>query len=130
MNIRRYFDLSQPATFRDPSPAASGGEPPARIPPLTAAQQVSLAWQITIYFILLISIAASRFFDLYRAGIPKSFVLDWQYLLFLAIASLVAFPVVYDKARFNKDQPVLLQIGLIFTAGMGWEKIVATAIGK
>lgn len=30
----------------------------------------------------------------------------------------------------SRDQPALLQVCLIFTAGMGWEKIVATAVGK
>jgi hypothetical protein len=44
--------------------------------------------------------------------------------------SLVAFPVVYSKTTLNPDNPVIVRIALIFTAGMGWEKIVSTAIGK
>ncbi len=132
MNIRRYFDLSQPATFREPVPPAPKiAAAAATIEPTVApAQQMGLKWQIATYVILLLSIVASRFLDLYRIGRSTAFGLDWQYLSFVAIASLLAFPVVYDKARFNKDQPVLLQICLIFTAGMGWEKIAATVIGK
>lgn len=134
MNVRGYFDLSKPATFQNPEPSPPKASAP--IPgaitgqPAAAAQQMSVKWQIATYLILLLSILASRFLDLYRIGIPETFVLNWQYLSFMAIASLLAFPVVYDKARFSRDQPVLLQICLIFTAGMGWEKIVATAVGK
>ena len=91
---------------------------------------MSLKWQIATYFILLLSIVASHFLDLYRVGAQATLGLDWRYLLFIAIASLLAFPVVYDKARFNRGQSALLQICLIFTAGMGWRKIVATAVGK
>lgn len=129
MSIRRYFDLSQPATFREP-PSPSRAAPPGAAPATQPTQQMTLKWQVATYFILLLSIVASRFLDLYRVGVPATFGLDWQYLLFIGIASLLAFPVVYDKARFDRDQPALLQICLIFTAGMGWEKIVATAVGK
>ncbi len=131
MNVLGYFDLSKPATFSNPAPSrATPAEAETGQPSVSASQPMSIKWQMATYMILLSSILASRFLDLYRAGVASKFVVDWQYLLFLAIASLLAFPVVYDKARFNRDQPVLLQICLIFTAGMGWEKIVATAIGK
>jgi len=132
MNIRRYFDLSQPATFRSAAPplAAPAAEGAAIAAAELPAAQMSLEWQIATYLILLISIVASRFLDLYRVGVPAKFGLDWQYLSFIAIASLLAFPVVYDKARFSRDQPAMLQICLIFTAGMGWEKILATVVGK
>lgn len=129
MNIRRYFDLSQP-TFGPSSRASGAAKPTTAGAVFPAASQISVAWQIATYCILLLSILASRFLDLYRAGVAYSLELDWSYLLFIAIVSLLAFPIVYDKAQLNKDKPILLQIGLIFTAGMGWEKIVATAIGR
>lgn len=130
MSIRNYFDLSEPVTFRarkSPPPAVGAATPVRTSAP---SQVLALPWQIATYCILLFAIVASRYLDLYRVGLVSEFKLDLPYLLFLVIASLLAFPVVYDKARLNKDQPILLQICLVFTAGMGWEKIVATAIGR
>ena len=127
MNLRSYFDLSQPVTFRAAAPTQPPGGPP---PAVASGQEMGFAWQVFTYFVLVFSIVASRFLDLYRAGVAGTFHLDWAYLLFISIAALLAFPVVYDKARLTRGQPVLLQIGLIFSAGMGWEKIVATAVGK
>jgi len=127
MDILRYFDLREPATFRNrpPKPATAGT---AAAP--VASQEFSLAWQIATYFILAAAVVAGRYLDLYRAGVASSFRLDWAYLLFVAIVALLAFPVVYEKAGLNKDQPVFVQIALMFSAGMGWEKIVATVMGK
>jgi len=128
MSIQRYFDLRQPATFRDPKPKASSSETHSRS--LDTNQELSVKWQIVTYGVLVLSIMASRFLDLFRAGVASSFRIDLPYLIFIATASLLVFPVVYDKACFNRDKPLLLQIGVIFSAGMGWEKIVSTAVGK
>ncbi len=140
MTLNDYFNLSKPILGEAPgSPAAGASPAPAATPaaataaapaPALEREQLSLVWQIAVYGVLVLSILSSRFLDLYRAGVVNQFVLDWQYLLFMAIASLLAFPVVYDRARLSTGQPVLVQIGLIFTTGMGWEKIVATAVGK
>lgn len=130
MNIRQYFDLSEPVTLRTPKVARPTSGAPRSAPTASSSAPITLVWQIVIYLLLVLSIVASRFLDLYRAGVASSFALDLRYLMFIGIVSLLAFPVVYDKARFNKDQPIFLQIAVIFTAGMGWEKIVATAIGK
>jgi hypothetical protein len=119
-----WFDLSKPFPFKDRS------TPQPRVPVAGGPQQANLAWQIATYLLVLVSIVASRFCDLYRAGALGSFRLDGPYLLFLGIVSLIAFPVVYTKATLNQDNPVFVRIALIFTAGMGWEKIVSTAIGK
>ena len=122
--LAKYFDLTQSFPFKEP----------ASPPPTTASAPVPLqsgvAWQVATYVLVFISILASRFCDLYRAGALDSFKLDVPYLLFLGIVSLIAFPVVYTKATLNQDNPVFVRIALIFTAGMGWEKIVSTAIGK
>ncbi|MBI3680586.1 MAG: hypothetical protein HY235_09340 [Acidobacteria bacterium] len=121
MNLKKYFDLNQPVTTAAPAAAAAPPAPPAG---------VRLQGQVGIYVFLLLSIIAGRFLDLYRAGVPGTFTLDLGYLAAMSIVSLIAFPVVYERLIINQNQPVLVQLGLIMTTGVGWEKIVATAIGK
>lgn len=87
----------------------------------------SIGWQVLIYATLMLSVLASRFIDYYRAAVSWSLVQDWRYLLFAAIVSLLAFPIVYRKAQHARNDPVLVQIGVIFTAGLGWEKLLSTA---
>jgi predicted small integral membrane protein len=159
MDIRSFFDLSQPVRLRErhrtpkarrvavalPAPAALAtaagaievGMPApapapavAAMPSASSANELAWAWQVAIYFILILSIFASRFIDLYRAGVLSGFSVDGPYLVFTAIAALLALPVVYDRAELSRDRPMLVQVGLIFAAGMGWEKLVSTALGK
>jgi hypothetical protein len=89
----------------------------------------SAAWQIIMFSTLTLSIVASRFIDYYRAAIPWSPFRDWQYLLFALIVSLMAFPIVYRKAQQSRSDPVLVQLGVIFAAGIGWEKMLSTTAG-
>lgn len=159
MNMRTFFDLSKPVEFFDkrqateasrvtaarsapaalatetgafevgmPAPSAAPARPAP--PAFSAASRLTLAWQVAIYMFLILSIISSRFLDLYRAGVLGQFSVDGPYLVFTAIASLMAFPIVYDRAQLNQGRPILVQIGLVFAAGMGWEKLIATAIGK
>lgn len=88
--------------------------------------ELSLAWQIMVYVTLMASILASRFVDFFRAAVPWSPFEDWKYIIFAAIVSLLAFPLVYRKAQRTRNDPILVQLGLIFTAGMGSEKILST----
>jgi hypothetical protein len=46
------------------------------------------------------------------------------YLLQDAIAAFTAFPLVYAKVQLKSDQPIFAQLGVIFTAGMGWQHLV------
>lgn len=64
--------------------------------------QLTLAWQILIYAVVLASILSSRFLDMIRNGVPGQFFVDWKYLLFVAIVSLQVFPVAYDKAKLER----------------------------
>ncbi len=130
MRIQNYFDLSQPVNFRklQTRPASVDARPSP--PEAELMPQLSIAWQIGLYLLVMASILAGRFMDLYRAGVAGDFALDWRYLLFVVLVSTVVFPTIYDKARFNRDQPVLVQIIVIFTAGMGWEKILSTVTGR
>jgi hypothetical protein len=41
-----------------------------------------------------------------------------------AIAAFTAFPLVYAKVQLESDQPIVAQLGIIFTAGMGWQHLV------
>lgn len=91
------------------------------------AQGPSVKWQIVIFMTLILSVVASRFIDYYRAAVSWSLFTDWQYLLFAAIVSLLAFPAVYRKAQHTRKDPVLVQLGVVFAAGLGWEKILSTA---
>jgi hypothetical protein len=79
-----------------------------------------------IFVTLTLSIIASRFIDYYRAAISWSPFRDWQYLLFALIVSLLAFPIVYRKAQSSRNEPLLVQLGVIFAAGLGWEKMLST----
>lgn len=131
--VARYFNLADSFPFKttttSPGTTAPVGTTPQPMPK-SGTPQSGVTWQVATYLLVLVSIVASRFCDLYRAGALSSFRLDAPYLLFLGIVSLIAFPVVYTKAALSQGDPVLVRIALIFTAGMGWEKIVATAIGK
>ncbi len=117
MGLRGYFDLTQPVSSSEEDVSSSK-------PQLTLPQQVGL------YIFVVLSIIAGRFLDLYRNGVADTFSLDIRYMLMTAIVSLAIFPVVYDKVKGSADQPFLVQIALIFTSGMGWEKIIATINGK
>jgi hypothetical protein len=91
------------------------------------ATQMSVATQLGMFVTLTFSVIASRFVDYYRAAVSWSPIQDWQYLLFALIVSLTAFPLVYEKVQRNRNDPMLVQLGLIFAAGIGWEKILSTA---
>ena len=51
------------------------------------------------------------------------------FVAFALVVSIVAFPAVYRKA-FDADKPNWLQMIPIFTAGLGWQTIVDTVVGK
>ena len=92
-----------------------------------SAPKISTATQLEMFFTLILSVIASRFLDYYRGAVSWNPLPDWQYLFFAVIVSRVAFPVVYRKARRNWSEPTLVQLGFIFTAGIGWEKMLSTA---
>lgn len=92
-----------------------------------SAPKISTATQLEMFFTLVLSVIASRFLDYYRGAVSWNPLRDWPYLFFAVIVSLMAFPVVYQKAQRNRSEPTLVQLGLIFTAGIGWEKMLSTA---
>jgi hypothetical protein len=96
--------------------------------PVSKDLTAPVEWQVTIFATLTLSIIASRFIDYYRAAIPWSPFRDWQYLFFALIVSLLAFPIVYSKAQGSRNEPILVQLGVVFAAGLGWEKMLSTTV--
>jgi hypothetical protein len=76
----------------------------------------------------MLAVLASHFLDSYMAGAYQGSVFSdwsWRYMLFAAIVTFTAFPIAYQKARENRDSPTLVQIGMIFLTGMGWDKLLS-----
>ncbi len=122
--IMRYFDLNQPLPEGGGAavkPMVDLGKIPA-IPPVV----ISLAWQVGIYFAVILGILASHFMDAYRAG--KDFTITLPLLVFALIVGIVVFPAAYKSAQLQQSQPTLVQLALVFTSGMGYQALFATAI--
>jgi|SRR5215472_5880420 len=88
-------------------------------------EQLSIVRQLGDFAIFMLAVLASRFLDLYGNAIPNPLFVDWKYLLFAGIVSLAAFPIVYEKAVRARSAPLLVQIALVFTTGLGWEKLLS-----
>lgn len=121
VSLRQTAAAAAPESVTAPSVSQSNTRRPVS-KDLTAPVE----WQITIFATLTLSIIASRFIDYYRAAIPWSPFRDWQYLFFALIVSLLAFPIVYSKAQGSRNEPILVQLGVVFAAGLGWEKMLST----
>jgi hypothetical protein len=90
-------------------------------------EERSLGAQASMFATLMISVIASRYVDYYRAAVSWSPLHDWHYLLFALIVSFMAFPIVYKKAQQSRNDPIFVQLGLVFSAGIGWEKMLSSA---
>jgi hypothetical protein len=106
---------SSPAPARDETPSSEGTKQGVDRPPLW--------WQSTLYATLLAAMLANRYLRFQNGGTPGSFFTT-AYLVQDAIAAFTAFPLVYAKVQLTSDQPILAQLGIIFTAGMGWQHLV------
>jgi hypothetical protein len=80
-------------------------------------------WQAALYGALLAAMVVNRYLRFQNGGTPGSF-LTTAFILQDAVAALTAFPVVYAKLKVKTDQPLFAQLGLIFTAGMGWQHLI------
>ncbi len=95
------------------------------------------AWKITLiqvlrgagaqYLALVLGIAIQPFFAGYQNTSVWAIEGLWGRLLFSVIAGVIIFPAVYKNA-FDPDKPLIVQLGAIFAAGMGWESLLATAL--
>jgi len=82
---------------------------------------ISWGWQLVLYGALVLGILANGFLAAARA--KRRYRFHWQSFLAGAIIGLVAFPAVYDGAQTNLGQPTLVQLALIFAAGLGYESV-------
>jgi hypothetical protein len=110
----RYFDL-QSARRQQKAMAQAKGQPGPSLP------------VIPQYLALVLGIAVQPYLSAYQ----KSHVWDlggWQgWLVFAFLVGLVVFPAVYKKT-FDPQSPLFLQFCAIFSAGMGWQSLFATAM--
>lgn len=105
------------------SPAPSGDETASGQGAKQGMDRPPIWWQSTQYATLLAAMLVNRHLRFQNGGTPGSFFTT-AYLLQDAIAALTAFPLVYAKVQFKSDQPIFAQLGVIFTAGMGWQHLV------
>ncbi len=52
---------------------------------------------------------------------------NWEFLLFAVIVAVIAFPGIY-KSAFDATKPKWIQMIPIFTAGLGWQTLVDSAV--
>jgi hypothetical protein len=79
------------------------------------------------YVVLLLGIIIQPFFAAYRARGEWDLTVEWGWVAFAAVVGVVVFPAVYRNA-FNPDKPLFVQLCAIFTAGLGWESLLGTAL--
>lgn len=126
-----------PGIFMAAGPTRAPSEPPAPARPASQTETMgtphgwdrpSVWWQTALYAALLAAVLASRYLQFSNGGVKGQFFTT-AFLLRDAIAALTAFPIVYAKFQLRTDQPILVQLGLVFTAGMGWQHLIFSLPG-
>jgi hypothetical protein len=111
--VIRYFNiLSNVSGPKGARALSSSGKPLPWIPQWVA---------------LFAGVLIQPFFQHYQ--VTKQWAFDGfeGWAVFALIVSLVIFPAIYRNA-FDPTKPVFVQILPIFTAGMGWQSLVSTAL--
>ena len=108
----KYFDL------------ASELRPTAALD--TAEDERTLHW-FPQYIALVLGALIQPFFAAYQKLGHWNFSGLSGRLLFAVIVGVVIFPAVYKRA-FSAEKPIFVQLCAIFTAGMGWQSLVETAL--
>ena len=92
----------------------------------SVSKDMPLQWQLVVMIMFMVGVLASHYLEFYMAGSPGRLVdWSWRYLLFAGIVTLAAFPAAYQGARENRASPTLVQIGMVFLTGMGWDKLLS-----
>jgi len=79
------------------------------------------------YLALVLGIVIQPSFAAYQQNHQWSMPLGPGFILFSVIVGLVIFPAVYKKT-FDDTDPKLVSIAPIFTAGLGWQSLLTTAL--
>lgn len=111
----RYFDLNREARAKSVSAVRDDAKHDGPSVP---------AW--LQYIALIAGIIIQPSFAAYQQSHTWSSPYGPGYLLFSAIVGVIIFPAVYRKT-FDDTNPRLLSIAAIFTAGLGWQTLLATA---
>lgn len=91
----------------------------------TAGMGKTLHW-LPQYLALILGILIQPFFASFQDTGTWSFEGITARVLFSLIVGLVIFPGVY-RSSIDPEKPILVQFGVIFTAGLGWETLLAAA---
>ncbi|MCG8653058.1 MAG: hypothetical protein MI861_24680 [Pirellulales bacterium] len=113
MDPIRYFDINSRVQPVVAQAVADGG------------QQKTLHW-FPQWITLVAGIVIQPFFANYRVNGVWAFEGFSGWTLFAVIAGVIIFPSVYRQS-FD-DKPLIVSLGPIFTAGLGWEALLGTAI--
>lgn len=82
------------------------------------------------WFALLIGVLIQPFFSFYKekgSVVWNEAYQNWEFLVFALIVAIIAFPGIY-KTAFDAGRPKWIQMIPIFTAGLGWQTLVDSAI--
>ncbi len=114
--LNRYFDLNAAARAKGVAAVAPGGP--------TGPTTIS-AW--IQYAVLVAGILIEPSFTAYQTNHSWVWPYGWGYLLFSVIVGVIIFPGVYRRT-FDDENPSLVSLGPIFTSGLGWQSLLATAV--
>ena len=111
-----YFDLNSESR---PKWAAAGtnGEKPGG---------PGVPWLLQ-YLVLIAGIIVQPSFSAYQQTHQLTWPYGPGYLLMSAVIGVIIFPAVYRKA-FDDTDPKLIALAPIFTAGLGWQTLLAAAV--
>ena len=128
---------AEPTALAAPTPSSAAAAAPALTPQPPSGAVAALspaptpkgrsAW--VQWSALFAGILIQPFFQAYQASSTHTWSFNGfgGWTLFALITSVVIFPAVYKKA-FDQDSPALVQLAPIFTAGLGWQSLLTTAI--
>jgi hypothetical protein len=116
-DIKTYFDLVSDVRVERARDTDS---------PLSAKKKITIPPIVPQYVALVLGILIQPFFSAYQINGTWEFQGIWGRLLFSVIAGIIILPSVYKNA-FDPDKPLIIQLCLIFVAGIGWENLLSIA---
>ncbi len=114
MSLKNYFEIYTKNTLL------------ASAPPVSNGPKAVFQW-----LALLIGVLIQPFFSYYKENGNiddwSAAYKNWEFIIFAVIVAIIVFPAIYRKA-FDSDRPAWIQLIPIFTAGLGWQTLVDSAI--